>query len=106
VTAPAGSGGLKGDEPLDPSAGGYTWSSRTLSIAQEGVPMTRVLRGADFRTAVLQDRETGAFIVAIGQFQTPEAAQAVQNQLPAWAQAAGVVVQISSYQLVDGDLQP
>ncbi|MEM0964346.1 MAG: hypothetical protein AAGK21_17600, partial [Bacteroidota bacterium] len=46
VTAPAGSGGLKGDEPLDPSAGGYTWSSRTLSIAQEGVPMTRVLRGA------------------------------------------------------------
>ncbi|MEM7789514.1 MAG: tetratricopeptide repeat protein, partial [Bacteroidota bacterium] len=81
--------GLRGEAPIDPEAGGYTWRVRTLSIASEGDVTVRVLTEAGFRAAVAQDRETRAFAILLGQFETEAAAEAAGPLLPAWTQARG-----------------
>ncbi|MEM1118751.1 MAG: hypothetical protein AAGJ11_19760, partial [Bacteroidota bacterium] len=89
--------GLRGEAPIDPEAGGYTWRVRTLSIASEGDVTVRVLTEAGFRAAVAQDQETGAFALLLGQFETEADAEAARPSLPAWAQTRGQVVAIERY---------
>ncbi|WP_420454806.1 tetratricopeptide repeat protein [Rubrivirga sp.] len=93
--------GLRGEAPIDPTLGGVTWRVRTLSIPAEGVPMVRVLAGAGFRAAILRDVEGAAYVVAIGQFETAEQAQAVRDALPAWAQLRGEVVALEAFERTD-----
>ncbi len=99
--AAVASAGLRGEAPVDPEFGGVTWRVRTLSIPDEGVPMIRVLAGAGFRSAILEDLSSGAYVIAIGQFDTVEQAEAVREALPAWAQLRGEVVSLEGFERTD-----
>ena len=87
---PASAAGLRGDTPLDPSDGGFTWRVQRVTLADEAASMVTVLRGAGYRVATLRD-EAGV-VVVLGQFGTQEAAEAARSGLPAWAQIRGEVI--------------
>ena len=90
--------GLRGVEPIDPSAGGATWRVRTLSIPTEGAALERGLRRAGFRTAVVTDGS--AFYVVVGQFETEAAAEATREALPSWARGRAEVVALGDFSVV------
>jgi tetratricopeptide (TPR) repeat protein len=98
LAAPVAASGLRGDDPLDPSAGGYTWRVRTLSIPDEGVQMVDVLTRAGFRAAILRETRGGAYVIAIGRFDDETQARAARDDLPAWAQLRGEVVRLDGYE--------
>ena len=89
---------LRGDEPLDPGEGGYTWRVRTLSIPDEGAQVVGVLRDAGFRTAVLREADGGAYAIVIGRFGSEAEAEAARQGLPAWAQLRGEVVALGGFE--------
>ncbi len=89
--------GLRGADRLDPDLSGFTWKVRTLSIPDEGTPTIEVLQEAGFRAAILQELETRAYIIAIGQFETEDAARSVTDDLPAWARFRGEIVRIDAF---------
>ena len=95
---PSVAAGLRGDEPLDPRTGGFTWRVRTLSIPDEGEQMVDVLTQAGFRAAILREAAGGAYVIAIGRFDEETQAQAAREALPAWAQLRGEVVMLSGYE--------
>ena len=84
-------------------AGGFSWRVRTVTLAEEAAPMVRVLRDADFCVALLQENESGSFVIAIGQFGTEAEALAARPGLPAWAQLRGAIVDLSGYTLIETD---
>jgi len=95
--------GLRSPDPIDLEAGGYTWRVRTVTLAEEGAPMVRVLRDAGFRIALLQENGTGAFIIAMGQFGTEAEALTARPGLPAWAQLRGAIVDLGGYTSAEGE---
>lgn len=94
---PVAASGLRSEDPVDPNEGGYSWNVQTLTIADEATSTVRVLRDAGFRVGVLQDEETGAIIIAIGQFSTPDEAREASEELPAWALLRGEIIDLSTY---------
>ncbi|PAP76840.1 tetratricopeptide repeat protein [Rubrivirga marina] len=96
--APATVGGLRGEGPLDPSAGGFTWRVRTLSIPGEGEQMVDVLTRAGFKAAILRETGGGAYVIAIGWFEEEVQARAARDALPAWAQLRGEIVALAGYE--------
>ncbi len=96
-------GGLRSGQPIDMEAGGFSWRVRTVTLAEEAAPMVRVLRDADFCVALLQENESGSFVIAIGQFGTEAEALAARPGLPAWAQLRGAIVDLSGYTLIETD---
>ena len=109
VATPVGAG-LRGAEPLDPAAGGFTWRVLRVTLAEEAMPVVGLLAGSGYRAAVLEDEATGETVVAVGRFDTAEAAAAVRTELPAWAQVRAEVVPLDGLRVVgagagpDGDL--
>ena len=90
--------GLRGVDPVDPSAGGVTWRLRTLSIPTEGAALERGLRRAGYRTAVVTDG--AAFYVVVGQFETEAGAEAARGALPSWARGRAEVVALGDFSVV------
>ena len=96
-----GPSGLRGDAPLLPEAGGYAWRVQRVTLAAEARALVGVLSEAGFRAATLEDDDTGEVIVALGQFETAEQAEAAHDGLPAWAQIRGEVVSLSGFRLAE-----
>ena len=98
--SPAEGSGLRGEEPVRPEAGGFAWRVQRVTLAQEAESLVLVLAGAGFRVATLQNDDTGEVAVAVGQFETRAAAEAVRDSLPAWAQIRGEVVSLDGFRVV------
>ena len=98
----AGPIGLRGEAPLDPSAGGFAWRVQRVTLAAEAGPLVEVLAGAGFRAATLFG-DDGDVVVAIGQFETAAEAEAARDSLPAWAQIRGEVISLDGFRTAPPD---
>ena len=107
---PSTSEGVRGEDPVDPARGGYTWRVQRVTLVEEALPLVDLLIDQGYRSAALQDEATGETLVAVGQFDTAEAAEAVRTELPAWAQVRAEVVPLAGLRVTevapatDGDL--
>ena len=81
---PAPTFGLRGDAPILPAAGGFTWRLRSTGSPVELYGVSELLRRQGVRGGTLTVEDTVWLVV--GQFETREAAEAVRESLPEVAQ--------------------